>query len=233
MTQGGYMQFRPIAMASGVLRTRWTLILLRELLAGVTRFNDLRRGVPRMSPALLSKRLKDLEEAGIVQRVPSQAEPGVLEYQLTRSGKDMKPIIEALGIWGQRWIKSSEQLRNLDVSFFMWSLRQLLNPSALPPRRCTIQFLYPEQRPNLRKWWVIAAPDAEVDVCVIDPGFDVDLYVTADLRTMVAIWVGLTTVQEAIATKKMTTIGDNKMAAGMQRWLGLSPFSVEKKLAVR
>jgi DNA-binding HxlR family transcriptional regulator len=233
MTQGGYMQFCPIAMASEVLGTRWTLILLRELLAGATRFNDLRRGVPRMSPALLSKRLKDLEEAGIVQRVPSQAEPGVLEYQLTRSGKDMKPIIEALGIWGQRWIKSSDQLRNLDVSFFMWSLRQLLNPSALPPRRCTIQFLYPEQRPSLRKWWVIAAPDAEVDVCVIDPGFDVDLYVTADLRTMVAIWVGLTTVQEAIATKKMTTIGDNKMAAGMQRWLGLSPFSVEKKLAVR
>jgi DNA-binding HxlR family transcriptional regulator len=232
MTREGYLQFCPIAMASEVLGSRWTLVLLRELLAGSTRFNDLRRGVPRMSPALLSKRLKELEEAGIVQRVPSPAEPGVLEYQLTRSGKDMKPIIEALGIWGQRWIKSSDQLRNLDVSFFMWSLRQLLDPSALPPRRCTIQFLYPEQRQSLRRWWVIAAPDSEVDVCVIDPGFDVDLYVTADLRTMVAIWVGLTTVQEAIAAKKMMVIGDTKMVVGMQRWLGLSPFSVERKLAI-
>jgi DNA-binding HxlR family transcriptional regulator len=221
MTQGGYLQFCPIAMASEVLGSRWTLVLLRELLAGSTRFNDLRRGVPRMSPALLSKRLKELEEAGIVQRVPSPAEPGVLEYQLTRSGKDMKPIIEALGIWGQRWIKSSDQLRNPDVSFFMWSLRQLLDPSALPPRRCTIQFLYPEQRQSLRRWWVIAVPDSEVDVCVIDPGFDVDLYVTADLRTMVAIWVGLTTVQEAIAAKKMMVIGDTKMVVSMQRWLGL------------
>jgi DNA-binding HxlR family transcriptional regulator len=232
MTQGGYMQFCPIALASEVLGSRWTLVLLRELLAGSTRFNDLRRGVPRMSPALLSKRLKELEEAGIVQRVASQMEPGVLEYQLTRSGKDMKPIIEVIGIWGQRWVKASDQLRNLDASFFMWALRQLLNASALPPRRCTIQFLYPEQRQSLRRWWVIAAPGSEVDVCIVDPGFDVDLYVTADLRTMVAIWVGLMTVQEAIATKKMMVTGDDKLAADMQRWLGLSPFSVEKKLAM-
>jgi DNA-binding HxlR family transcriptional regulator len=232
MTQGGYMQFCPIALASEVLGSRWTLVLLRELLAGSTRFNDLRRGVPRMSPALLSKRLKELEEAGIVQRVASRAVPGVLEYQLTRSGQDMKPIIEAMGIWGQRWVSASDQLRNPDASFFMWGLRQLLNASALPPRRCTIQFLYPDQRRSLRRWWVIAAPGAEVEVCVVDPGFDVDLYVTADLRTMVAIWVGLMTVREAIATKKMTVMGDAKLTAGMQRWLGLSPFSVEKKLAV-
>jgi DNA-binding HxlR family transcriptional regulator len=232
MTQGGYMQFCPIALASEVLGSRWTLVLLRELLAGSTRFNDLRRGVPRMSPALLSKRLKELEEAGVVQRVASRAGPGVLEYQLTRSGKDMKPIIEAMGIWGQRWVSASDQLRNPDASFFMWGLRQLLNASALPPRRCTIQFLYPDQRRSLRRWWVIAAPGAEVEVCVVDPGFDVDLYVTADLRTMVAIWVGLMTVREAIATKKMTVMGDAKLTAGMQRWLGLSPFSVEKKLAV-
>ena len=233
MTQGGYMQFCPIAMASEVLGTRWTLILPRELLAGATRFNDLRRGVPRMSPALLSKRLKELEEAGVVQRVPSQAEPGVLEYQLTRSGKDMKPIIEAMGIWGQRWVSASDQLRNPDASFFMWGLRQLLNASALPPRRCTIQFLYPEQRPSLRKCVGDRGTRRRSRCLRHRPGFFVlNLYVTADLRTMVAIWVGLTTVQEAIATKKMTTIGDTKMAAGMQRWLGLSPFSVEKKLVV-
>jgi len=232
MTQAGYTQFCPIALASEVLGTRWTLVVLRELLAGSTRFNDLRRGVPRMSPALLSKRLKELEEAGILQRVASQAERGVLEYQLTRSGRDLKPVIEAMGVWGQRWVKASEQLRNLDPTFFMWGMRQLLDRASLPPRRCTIQFLYPEQTRDLRRWWLIAAPGSDFDVCIVDPGFDVDLYVTTDLRTMVAIWVGLTTVQDAIAGKKMTVTGDAKLAADMQRWLGLSPFSVEKKLAV-
>jgi DNA-binding HxlR family transcriptional regulator len=146
MTQAGYTQFCPIALASEVLGTRWTLVVLRELLAGSTRFNDLRRGVPRMSPALLSKRLKELEEAGILQRGASQAERGVLEYQLTRSGQDLKPVIEAMGVWGQRWVKASEQLRNLDPTFFMWGMRQLLDRASLPPRRCTIEFLYPEQR---------------------------------------------------------------------------------------
>src|ERR1700735_862194 len=107
MPDSSYSQFCPVARAAEGLGARWTLVLLRELLAGSTRFNDLRRGVPRMSPALLSKRLKELEEAGIVQRVASQMEPGVLEYQLTRSGKDMKPIIEVIGIWGQRWVKAS------------------------------------------------------------------------------------------------------------------------------
>ena len=231
MTQAGYTQFYPIALASEVLGTRWTLVVLRELLAGSTRFNDLRRGVPRMSPALLSKRLKELEEAGILQRVASQAERGVLEYQLTRSGQDLKPVIEAMGVWGQRWVKASEQPRNLDPTFFMWGMRQLLDRASLPPRRCTIQFLYPEQTRDLRRWWLIAAPGSDVDVCIVDPGFDVDLYVTTDLRTMVAIWVGLMTVQDAIAAKKMTVTGDPKLAADMQRWLGLSPFSVEKKLA--
>src|SRR5215213_10890122 len=102
MTEGSYSQFCPVAMAAEILCTRWTVIGLRELVAGSTRFNELRRGVPRMSPALLSKRLKELEEAGIVRRVASPTEPGVLEYHLTRSGRDLKAVIDSIGIWGQR-----------------------------------------------------------------------------------------------------------------------------------
>src|SRR5437660_1539432 len=104
MAQGSYKQFCPVAMAAEILCTRWTIVLLRELIAGSTRFNDLRRGVPRMSPALLSQRLKDLEAAGIVRRAPSR-DAGVFEYRLTDRGHELRPIVEAFGIWGQRWIE--------------------------------------------------------------------------------------------------------------------------------
>src|SRR5512133_3136040 len=95
MAQGSYKQFCPVAMAAEILCTRWTVVLLRELVAGSTRFNDLRRGVPRMSPALLSQRLKDLEAGGIVCRAPSPTEPGVSEYHLTKAGRELEPLVEA------------------------------------------------------------------------------------------------------------------------------------------
>ena len=230
MAHVDYGQFCPVAMASEILGNRWTVILLRELLAGSNRFNDLRRGVPRMSPALLSKRLKELEDAGIVHRVASEIERGVSEYHLTRSGRDLKPVVVAMGTWGQRWIEASEALQKLDASYFMWGMHQLLNTEALPKRRCVILFQYPDQKDGLRKWWLVVAPGAEIDVCVVDPGFDVDLYVTTDLRSMTAIWMGLTTVRETIKAKKMSVTGDRHLAANMQTWLGLSPFAVEKKL---
>src|SRR5213082_3924651 len=102
MAQGSYKQFCPVAMAAEILCTRWTVLLLRELIAGSTRFNDLRRGVPRMSPALLSQRLKELEKAGIVAREASASEPGIFEYRLTPSGRELGPIVEGFGMWGQR-----------------------------------------------------------------------------------------------------------------------------------
>jgi len=114
MPDSGYNQFCPVAMAAEILGARWTLLLLRELLVGSTRFNDLRRGVPRMSPALLSKRLKDLEIAGIVTRCGVSGEPGVFEYQLTAAGRDLQKVVEAVGNWGQRWVETETTLENLD-----------------------------------------------------------------------------------------------------------------------
>src|SRR5215213_4527142 len=100
MTEGSYSQFCPVAMAAEILCTRWTVVLLRELVSGSTRFNELRRGVPRMSPALLSKRLKELEAAGIVDRVPLPRDPELYEYRLTKGGEELRPIVEAVGAWG-------------------------------------------------------------------------------------------------------------------------------------
>ena len=229
MSQPGYKQFCPVAMAAEILCTRWTVVLLRELVAGSTRFNDLRRGVPRMSPALLSQRLRELEAHGILCKVPIKGEKGVSEYQLTRAGKDLQPVVEAIGMWGQKWVEAGLSLKNLDPSLLMWDMRRNLDPTPLPNRRCVVQFLYQELSPARRKWWLIIEPKGTVDLCSVDPGFDVDLYVSTDLETMTAIWMGLTSVRAERRNDRLTVVGDREIARDMQSWLGLSPFAVEKK----
>lgn len=231
MTQGSYKQFCPVAMAAEILCTRWTVVLLRELIAGSTRFNDMRRGVPRMSPALLSQRLKELETAGVICRSPSPTEPGVVEYRLTDAGRELEPVVMAFGIWGQRWIETEPSLRHLDVSLLMWDMRRKLDPKPLPKRRCVIQFQYPDLAPAHRLWWLLVAQDGAVDLCSVDPGFDVDLYVSTDLRTMTAIWMGMDTVRRAQSAERLALTGDRQLAADMQAWLGLSPFAKVMKLA--
>lgn len=232
MAEGSYRQFCPVAMASEILATRWTIVLLRELISGSTRFNDLRRGVPRMSPALLSKRLKDLEAAGIVTREPSARDPEVHEYHLTPAGEELRPVVMAIGNWGGRWVQSELSLENLDESLLMWDLRRCLKTDPMPRDKSTIQFTYPELPENRRKFWLIVEPGREVDVCSVDPGNDVDLYVSVDLRTMTEVWMGLKSVSEATDSGAMTLVGNRELENGMQQWLGLSPFaSVERAVA--
>lgn len=229
MTQGSYKQFCPIAMASEILCTRWTLILLRELVTGVTRFNDLRRGVPRMSPALLSQRLKDLEEAGIVTR--KRGRGGVQEYHLTESGRELEPIIMSVGAWGQRWIEKDLSLQHLDAQLLMWDMRRNLDTDPLPARRSVIHFHYADAPSAQRKWWLVVEPNGQVDLCSLAPGFDVDLYVACDLRTMTAIWMGYETVKRSLANGALLLTGDKKIAANMQAWLGLSPLAKVERMA--
>ena len=231
MTIGSYRQFCPVAMAAEILCTRWTVVLLRELIAGSTRFNELRRGVPRMSPALLSQRLKELEGAGIVVRISSASERGVFEYQLTPAGRELGPIVEAFGIWGQRRIEADLSLQHLDAQLLMWDMRRNLNTTPMPAHRSVVQFAFPQLPAAQRLWWLIVDPQEGVDLCSIDPGFDVDLYVSVDLRTMTAIWMGLDTVRAALASRRMILTGNRQLAAAMQSWLGLSPFAKERKLA--
>lgn len=231
MAAGSYKQFCPVAMAAEILCTRWTVVLLRELIAGSTRFNDLRRGVPRMSPALLSQRLKELEAAGIVAREASATEPGVFQYRLTPAGQELGPIVDGFGKWGQRRINASLSLAHLDVQLLMWDMRRNLNPTPMPRRRNVIQFVYPELPATQKHWWLLVDPGEGVDLCSVDPGFDVDLYVSSDLRTMTAIWMGLDTVRAAIGSGRMLLTGDRQIASSMQIWLGLSPFAKERKLA--
>jgi DNA-binding HxlR family transcriptional regulator len=225
-TTNGYGQFCPVAMAAEVLCTRWTVLVVRELIAGSTRFNHLRRGLPRMSPALLSKRLGELEEFGIVDRTvePATSQPA---YRLTAAGRALGPVVMAMGDWGQHWLETQLSLKNLDPSLLMWDMRRNLNPDPLPARRVTIQFLYPDGTTGQRRWWLVV--DAQdVDLCARDPGFEVDLQVTADLRTMTAIWMGLTSVRAAVDDGKLFLDGDPRLAHSMQTWLGLSVFASDR-----
>ncbi len=230
MTQGTYGQFCPVAMAAEIVCTRWTILVLRELAAGTTRFNDLRRGVPRMSPALLSQRLKELEEAGVIIRKPSRREPGVQEYHLTESGRELRPIIDAIGAWGQRWVDTDLSLQRLDAQLLMWDMRRNLNTDPMPDKRCVVQFQYTDQNVKSRNWWLIVEPGFEVDLCSVDPGHEVDLYVSTDLRTMTAIWMGYESVRVALADDRLYLTGSRPLASKMQAWLGLSPLAkIERK----
>ena len=225
---GSYGQFCPVAMATEIVCTRWTPLILRELVAGSTRFNDLRKGVPRMSPTLLSKRLKELEESGVIER--TRGDDGAWHYRLTPAGSELKEVVLALGFWGQRWIEARTSLKNLDPSLLMWDMRRNLDPTPMPPRRAVIQIQYPELSPARRTWWLIVE-GRQTDLCSVDPGFEVDLHVETDLRTMTAIWMGLTSVRAEVAAGRLKLDGDGQLKTSMQQWLGLSPFATEKKLA--
>jgi DNA-binding HxlR family transcriptional regulator len=233
MAEGSYNQFCPVAMASEILCTRWTLIVLRELICGSTRFNELRRGVPRMSPALLSKRLKELEAAGVVSRTKSAAGPDLYEYRLTPAGEELKPIIEHVGVWGHRWVSTKSSLDNLDPNLLMWDIRRRIAPKAMPQqRRHTIQVILQDMAESKRNWWLVVGPGDDVDLCVVDPGFEVDLYLVTDLRTMTEIWMGYTTITRAKSDEKLVVTGSRELEAGLETWLGLSSFAgLEKRVA--
>jgi DNA-binding HxlR family transcriptional regulator len=232
MSDSGYNQFCPVSMAAEIICSRWTLLVLRELVMGSTRFNALRRGLPSMSPALLSKRLKELEAAGIVTRAAVEREPGVLEYRLTEAGRELRPIIESIGVWGHKWVTTEATLKNLDGNLLMWDIRRNINTDPMPSRRTVIQFIFNDRPPSERNYWLIVEPGNEVDLCLLDPGFDVDLYLSTDLRTMTEIWLGYAALGSALEGGRLVLTGSSRLAANLRAWFKLSVFAkVEKKVA--
>lgn len=229
MDAHSYGQFCPVAMAAEIFCSRWTALILRELLCGSTRFNDIRRGVPRMSPTLLSKRLKELEKAGIIASRPSKP-AGTFEYTLTPSGEDLRPVIMGLGTWGHRWIDTKLSLEHLDPALLMLDMRRGLNTRALPASRSTVQFHFADTRQGQQTWWLVIENGA-VDLCGHDPGFDVDLYVNCPLITMTAIWMGHKDLRREIEDGQVELIGERGLANTMQQWLGFSAFAAANKQA--
>jgi DNA-binding HxlR family transcriptional regulator len=225
--RGGYGQFCPVSKAAEVVAERWTPLILRELLMGSHRFNDLLRGVPLISRSLLSKRLKELEYAGLVVRrtPPEVAEPG---YYLTEAGEALRPIIIALGEWGHRYVRSNFEHQDLDSSLLMWDIRRCARAERLPAKRTVIAFEFTDQTGADRSWWLLKEPAAtELDLCLERPvsEYDVDLFVRTDLATMTKVWMGELDIPVALRSRALQLDGDTVLRLSFQDWIGLSMFA--------
>ncbi len=214
-SQVQYGQFCPVAKASELLARRWTPLVMRELISGSAGFNEIHRGVPLMSRALLSQRLKELESAGVIRHDDTPA------YRLTEAGEDLAPVIIAMGVWGQRWVESAADGPDWDAGVLMWDMRRRIDTAALPPGRTLLQFDYADAPDEMRRWWLLIE-DSDVDLCQSDPGFDVDLFVESTVRAMGRVWIGQRDLHAAIAAKDIVLHGNVQLARGIGRWLMLS-----------
>lgn len=216
-----YGQFCPLAQAAQLLCERWTLIVVRELIAGSTRFNEIKKGVPTMSPTLLSARLKQLVAAKVVEQSGSK---GNYTYNLTPAGLELRPIVELLGAWGHRWAHSNLDKGDLDAGLLMWDMRRTVDPAVFPSYRVVVQFEYPDAPKGERNWWLVSE-NGEIDLCLNNPGYDVDILIKCLLKTMTAIWICQQSFREAVKKGDIMVLGDSKLTRKLQDWLRASPLA--------
>jgi DNA-binding HxlR family transcriptional regulator len=216
-----YGQFCPIAQAAEVLTERWTPLVIRELaLTGSRRFNDIQRGVPLMSSSLLSKRLRQLERAGIVERRERTDGKGS-EYHLTPAGVELGPVVAHIGVWSERWLRRPIIEEAPDTGLLMWWIRTTVKTDELPAGRTVIHFRFSGAPEKLRYFWLVL-PDA--DLCLSDPGFGVDITVSSDPKTLTAVWVGDLGLGAAISSHDIELEGRRQLVRSFPKWFGLHPL---------
>jgi DNA-binding HxlR family transcriptional regulator len=213
-----YGQYCPIARGAEVFGDRWTPLIVRELLQDVHRFNDLERGLPGISRPLLAKRLRQLEQAGIIERRPA-AKGHWTEYHLTAGGRELEPVVEALGQWGARWALGNPRKEEQDPVLLLWWMRRRINRHLLPPHRVVVRF--DVRGSNRRRLWLVLQPQ-DVSVCLHDPGFDVDLIVTAHVADLYRAWLGRIRLSEALHEGSIRVDGIPALTRAFPRWLQLS-----------
>lgn len=215
-----YGQFCPVAKAMELLDERWTMLVIRELLEGSRHFNELRRGVPRMSPALLSTRLRTLVRAGVVERYE---DGNRISYSLTPAGKELRPIVESIGQWGIRWIPSLGD-EDLDPHLLMWDIHRNVDLDAVSPGRTVLQFTFRDVPPAARDWWLMITSGG-VDLCDSDPGQPVAATVETDLRTLTMVWRGDLSWPQALKSGALELHGPVRVRRAIPRWLKGSAFA--------
>jgi Predicted transcriptional regulators len=224
-----YGQFCPVARGSEIFGERWTPLVIRELMCGSGRFNDLRRGLPRISTTLLAQRLRKLEDIGVVERVRC---PGGAQYRLTAAGEELRPLVMALGHWGARWIGSGLKRGELDVGLLMWDVRRFAHRELFPAdRRTVVQFRFSDARQGERTWWLVVE-NGEVDLCRDDPGHEVTLIVESNVRTLTEIWCGDLLPEQAMSRRAVRVLGNARDARNIWRWLGTSAFAPTRREAL-
>lgn len=210
-----YGQFCPLAQATQLLCERWTLLIARELLAGSSRFSELQKGVPLMSPTLLSARLKSMLKAGIIKMDGQKGEHG---YSLTPAGLELRPIVELLGAWGHRWSRSHLETGDLDAGLLMWDMRRTVDSAVFPKQKVVIEFEYNDAPEGARHWWLVCE-DNEIDLCLTDNGYDVDCLIKCSLKSMTAVWICEYSLNEAVKKGDIKVLGNPDIARKLQDWL--------------
>ena len=224
MAESKYPRFCPIAMAASLLEPRWTMLVLSEMWSGSTRFNEIQRGVPGMSPGLLSKRLKEMEANGLIVR--RGAGPGArAEYFTTPVADELEDLINALGEWAHRNIDCEVSLQDLDARMLMWKIRTKMDLLQLPKRKSVIQFILDEPEGGKANYWIVSKPGEESDLCYVDPKFNVDLYIVGDLRALTAAWMGHSSFEREITNGNITLTGHELMARTLTKWLVRSSYA--------
>lgn len=210
----GYGQYCPISRALDVLGERWTLMIVRDLLVGTNRFNDLARGLPGLSRSLLTRRLRQLEAAGLVERLDGA-------YVLTEAGRDLEPIVFGLGAWGARWTFGEPEPDELDAQLLVWWMHGRLDTSELPDRRTVLHLRFTDD--PQRFWLVVESGDPSV--CLTDPGYDVDVTITSDLSTMYEVWLGRLPLRQALRDGRVELSGPPALTRRMPAVFRLSPVA--------
>jgi DNA-binding HxlR family transcriptional regulator len=221
-----YGQFCPVAKATELIGERWTILIIRELVLGTRRFSDFQRALSRISPSLLTKRLRDLEKAGILVKKTQQGRRGY-EYFLTPAGRQLSPVIEHLATWGMRWARGQLTDSELDVEFLMWEIQRRLDTGALPDGETVLCFIF-EELTQFKSWWVVINGD-EVDLCTNNPGKDVDLYISSTVRTMVEVWEGELGLKTAQRKKLLKTNGNSQLVKTLSEWFGICLYADVKR----
>lgn len=222
-TQQPYGMICPITRACDILEPRWTIPILVSLWAGETRFNDLRRAIGSISPALLSRRLKEMEEYGLVNRIEDRA-AGTVNYLRTDLAIALEPVLNGLAQWAQQGLEAEFALCTAKASVLMWKSRRYFNREALPKRRVVMRFHFNEDVP-IDTYWAVICPEAPVEICSSIPGFEVDLYIETTTVSLLGILLGRTTVARELDLGALYLSGDAVLARTMDRWLIRSGYA--------
>lgn len=217
-----YGQFCPIAKASEIIGEKWTLLIIRELLMGGSRFNELQRGLGLISPTLLSKRLNFLVEQGMALKKKIPGQQGY-EYFPTDSCQQLLPVIKSLGDWGMRWARENLTDSDYDVELLMLYLQRSIKTDKLVGRETTIRFKFTDID-DLADWWLLVCGN-DVDVCTRDPGKDVDIYFTGEVKTMVDIWMGSLSYKKAVRENHLKVVGPQALTRNFFAWMTPSVFA--------
>jgi DNA-binding HxlR family transcriptional regulator len=220
-----YGSFCPVSLATEAVADRWTPLIIRELILGNTRFNDIARGLPGISRSLLVQRLKHLERRGIIEVWPLPNGRGS-EYRLTPAGKDLEPILIALGRWAVHWLYDNLDPTDINPETLMWWMHRRVNLARLPTRRIVV--LFDHTAPQRRHIWLLA-DRSEVSVCLVDPGFQVDAIVKCPTPVLAEIFSGTRAWTDAVHSGAIEVAGTRAVIDALPRWFLWSPWAPDMR----